>query len=432
MQISIAQSLVGDTPVEGGNITATKPARENAFSALFSLLQQEEPTIDSESEPEMIDQSDTENPDELPIMAEVKTKLNQPTIAEIGVGDKRQVTPKKANPIEVMPFSAKPPVVASAVAQEFVGPRQVGSAESALQTIPSVVNNPEILKGVEAKISKPEVHQTPSVEMATKHLRGSKGADLEPQNLYKTSNMQRLNIPASQEIQISRMAESHANAVEMHKQNLQQDYSKLPVEKRAIVPNPAEHLNTADRPPMPPTFATAQAEPVGTDESTKDFSPISEMSESDLARSNLNVGTNSATYATSDAVRSGTVRSAGTQMVDAIIRHPGQPVEVALNPEELGRVRIALTNLDTGLSVSIMAERPETLELMRRHIEQLETEFRQLGYENIGFEFSGGDAQTSGQSESNSQLTSDQTTDIADPTNLSTLSAQTTGLDIRL
>jgi len=48
--------------------------------------------------------------------------------------------------------------------------------------------------------------------------------------------------------------------------------------------------------------------------------------------------------------------------------------------------------VDTGISVLITAERPETLDLMRRHIDQLAEEFRNLGYEDIGFEFTGSDA----------------------------------------
>ena len=432
MQISIAQSLIGGVPVEGGDIKAAKPANKDAFSALFSLLEQEETKTDSESEPESVEQSDAENPDELPLIAEVKIQLTQTTKTAIGAGDKRHIIPKEANAVEVMQISAKPPAVTSSATQEFVSLKQIAQPEIALKTIPSVVNNPEIFEGVEAKTDKINVLQMPPKEVATELLRGSKGAEFGLQKPQKASNVRHSNIPINSDSQISRMAESHANSFEMQKLNLQQDSSSLAVEKRTIVPNPVEQNNATNQLPTPSTVATSQVEAIGTDESIKDFNPMPEMSESDLAHVNLNVGSNSAAYTASEAARAGTVRYAGTQMVDAIIRQPGQPVEVALNPEELGRVRIALTNLDTGLSVAIMAERPETLELMRRHIEQLESEFRQLGYENIGFEFSGGDAQTSGQSESNSQLTSDQTTDIVEPTNPSTMPAQTTGVDIRL
>lgn len=85
--------------------------------------------------------------------------------------------------------------------------------------------------------------------------------------------------------------------------------------------------------------------------------------------------------------RADSVRNAAAQAVEVIIRQPGKPVEIALNPEELGRVRMALTTTESGVSVVITSERPETLDLMRRHIDQLAQEFLRLGYENTAFEF---------------------------------------------
>ncbi|SDL39561.1 flagellar hook-length control protein FliK [Aliiruegeria lutimaris] len=45
--------------------------------------------------------------------------------------------------------------------------------------------------------------------------------------------------------------------------------------------------------------------------------------------------------------------------------------DVRLSPEELGNLRISFRNADSGLNVSIHADRPETLELFRRNIEML-------------------------------------------------------------
>jgi flagellar hook-length control protein FliK len=69
---------------------------------------------------------------------------------------------------------------------------------------------------------------------------------------------------------------------------------------------------------------------------------------------------------------------------------PNGAVELSLNPEELGRVRMTLSPAEAGLSVSITAERPETLELMRRNADILAQEFRNLGYDSTSFNF--GDA----------------------------------------
>lgn len=75
------------------------------------------------------------------------------------------------------------------------------------------------------------------------------------------------------------------------------------------------------------------------------------------------------------------------QIGQAVVHSSGGTTEIALNPEELGRVRISLTNSESGLSVSILAERPETADLMRRNIDSLAREFLDLGHENLSFSF---------------------------------------------
>ncbi len=85
--------------------------------------------------------------------------------------------------------------------------------------------------------------------------------------------------------------------------------------------------------------------------------------------------------------RADTVRHAAAQAVEVFVRQPGKPVEITLNPRELGKVRMALSTTEAGVTVVILSERPETQELMRRHIDQLAQEFRSLGYENTAFQF---------------------------------------------
>ncbi|MCT2539792.1 flagellar hook-length control protein FliK [Sedimentimonas flavescens] len=62
-------------------------------------------------------------------------------------------------------------------------------------------------------------------------------------------------------------------------------------------------------------------------------------------------------------------------------------VEVALAPEELGKVKLRLQAHDGVMSVSIQAERPETLDLMRRHADLLARDFRDLGFRDVAFSF---------------------------------------------
>jgi len=68
-----------------------------------------------------------------------------------------------------------------------------------------------------------------------------------------------------------------------------------------------------------------------------------------------------------------------------------RPVEIAMNPVELGRVRMLMTTAETGITLVITAERAETLDLMRRNIDDLAKSFAELGYDDIAFAFGQGD-----------------------------------------
>jgi hypothetical protein len=97
--------------------------------------------------------------------------------------------------------------------------------------------------------------------------------------------------------------------------------------------------------------------------------------------------------------------TAAAELVPAISRQiaqvafhaPDGPVELTLSPEELGRVRLTLATTDGGISVSVQAERPETLDLIRRNIEHLARDFRDLGYSSTAFTF--GDRPHNGQAD---------------------------------
>lgn len=73
-----------------------------------------------------------------------------------------------------------------------------------------------------------------------------------------------------------------------------------------------------------------------------------------------------------------------------------RPVEVILEPSELGRVRLSLTSSEGMVTVSVLAERPETLDLMRRNIGMLAQEFLRLGYQEAQFSFGSGQHGDSG------------------------------------
>jgi hypothetical protein len=64
-------------------------------------------------------------------------------------------------------------------------------------------------------------------------------------------------------------------------------------------------------------------------------------------------------------------------------------INLTLSPEELGSVRLSLRHTNDGLSVAVFAERPETLDLLRRNIDLLARDFLDIGYESAEFTFGG-------------------------------------------
>ncbi|MCX8509195.1 MAG: flagellar hook-length control protein FliK [Rhodobacteraceae bacterium] len=65
----------------------------------------------------------------------------------------------------------------------------------------------------------------------------------------------------------------------------------------------------------------------------------------------------------------------------------GPTVEITLSPEELGRVRMTISSTEGGLVLNLVADRADTLDLMRRHIDQLAQDFRAMGFERLSFAF---------------------------------------------
>ncbi|MEF3048096.1 flagellar hook-length control protein FliK [Pseudotabrizicola sp. L79] len=61
--------------------------------------------------------------------------------------------------------------------------------------------------------------------------------------------------------------------------------------------------------------------------------------------------------------------------------------ELTLSPEELGKVRFEITSQDDRLAVRLFAERPETLDLLRRQSDLLLAELKQAGYAQSSLSF---------------------------------------------
>ncbi|MEL7105916.1 MAG: flagellar hook-length control protein FliK [Pseudomonadota bacterium] len=110
-------------------------------------------------------------------------------------------------------------------------------------------------------------------------------------------------------------------------------------------------------------------------------------------------------------------------------------MEITLVPEELGRVRLTMTPSEAGMAVTIMAERPETLELMRRNIELLARDLSGQGFENLSFSFGGSGAGAGGstpQHNMGSSVPAWSTLPVIDDSATATIFQPTGGLDLRL
>lgn len=101
------------------------------------------------------------------------------------------------------------------------------------------------------------------------------------------------------------------------------------------------------------------------------------------------------------------------QVAHAAARVADGPVELTLAPEELGRVRLTLHTSEAGITVAIHAERPETLDLMRRNIDLLARDFRDQGYASIAFDFGNDSRQQNDQPMTASAATRQDTTEPA-------------------
>ena len=77
------------------------------------------------------------------------------------------------------------------------------------------------------------------------------------------------------------------------------------------------------------------------------------------------------------------------QVSEAIRATSSGSVEIKLNPEELGRVKLVMTLQDAGMLVAFSTERSETMELIRRHVDLLAQELRQSGHQSVDFQFEG-------------------------------------------
>ena len=161
----------------------------------------------------------------------------------------------------------------------------------------------------------------------------------------------------------------------------------------------------ASDPPQPATpvpFATYPSHPFTTETAGTDFPALASEGDDTTLRLDLR-GTASGALVSGPVsqpvlLRQDLPQHLAMQIVSAVQkgRHD-RPVQLLLNPAELGQVRISLSASDGTVNVTVIAERPETLDLMRRHIGALAQEFQDIGYERAQFSFGDGHSAPSGQ-----------------------------------
>jgi hypothetical protein len=122
-----------------------------------------------------------------------------------------------------------------------------------------------------------------------------------------------------------------------------------------------------------------------------------------------------------------------SNITDAVvtIKETGGLIDVSLTPEDLGRLTLKIDQSVQGLQVTIAAERLDTQEIMRRHIELLQQQFRSLGFENLSFAFEQ-DAQPEPQSQQDNALSANVDDSRSEHINQIPLGQMLGGLDIRI
>lgn len=91
-----------------------------------------------------------------------------------------------------------------------------------------------------------------------------------------------------------------------------------------------------------------------------------------------------------------TARHIARQVADQPVLRSGGAAELSLAPEELGQLRLRVEIEDGGLRILIEAARPDTADLMRRHVETLRQELRSEGLGSVSVSIGGGGQERGG------------------------------------
>ena len=154
--------------------------------------------------------------------------------------------------------------------------------------------------------------------------------------------------------------------------------ASLPIQLQAV------GAQDAPLPPSPPPALSLSASVDPVEISTLFSTPVAELPDMPTATSQAPTATPLPTRAELVAAQVAAALSGSAAAPDR-----NGPLEIALDPPELGKLRISVSQGDDGLFLAVTVDRPETLDLMRRHAGLLTQEFQRQGLEHSGFSFTG-------------------------------------------
>lgn len=142
-------------------------------------------------------------------------------------------------------------------------------------------------------------------------------------------------------------------------------------------------------------------------------------------------------YATRpDAMTNEMARRVAGQFAQTVSPGGEQTIELRLTPEELGAIKYRMVLTETGATIVVQADRGDTLDLVRRHLESLQREFLRAGFEDATFSFehgaSGDDTSDHQKADQSVPLPIELEDSAAVPQNHTILNLSARGLDIRL
>ena len=124
-----------------------------------------------------------------------------------------------------------------------------------------------------------------------------------------------------------------------------------------------------------------------------------------------------------------------SRITDAIVtlRETGGRIDVSLTPDDLGRLTLKLDQTVQGLQITFTADRLDTQDIMRRHIEVLQQQLTNSGFENLSMSFEHNQQEQNDDAELKGSASVDvETQPHIESTNELRVSTISAGLDIRI